>query len=147
MQMENHLTRQLVHTPGSQHSKNRSCRETTYARSGVVVKRPLNGLDEAGSDMPVGTVWPAAATPRPRALSGCLRKQSQTPRPGHVERKTIERVNCCDRERPNGAFGCRAPIEKADEFNRQQNGLEKAAQVLNKKLSGTLGRFKLGELR
>ena len=145
--MENHLTRQLVHTPGSQHSKNRSCRETTYARSGVVVNRPHNGLDEAGIDMSDGTVWPAAAKPWPRVSSGWLRRLSKTPRPGHVERKTLERVNCCDRERLNGALGCRAPIEKADEFNRQQNGLEKAAQVLNKKLSETLGRFKLGELR
>ena len=109
----------------------RSCCQTSSQRA--------NGLDEAGSDMSVGTVWPAAATLRPRALSGCLRKRSQMPRPGHVERKTLKRVNCCDRERLNGAIGCRAPIEKADEFNRQQNGLEKAAQVLNKNSLEPLG--------
>jgi len=130
-QMENHPAWQLVRTPGPQQSKSRLRRKTTYARSGVVVNRPPAGSMKpeppCRSDPPGNVRQRLGRNRRHAKLS---RRLSYAPRPAKIRRDRLGNTWTGSLTRQGETKRnprCRALAEKADEFSRQQNGLEKAA--------------------
>ena len=93
-------------------------------------------------DTPNGAPKPVA-TCRSEASSDCSKSRSAHIGPwktaGQLEWESMKWVHWYNKDRLHGVIGYQTPNEKEDAFRQQNNELEKAAQVLNKTLSGKPG--------